>query len=91
MPSPYDPTTPLYQGQALTQQVQEVSAPPAVHFFEAAGHALLAGVRFFSGGDDDAEGQEQEERNPRRRPRPRAARVGTGSCCRAKRPAPTKP
>lgn len=98
--NPYDPRTPLYEGQQPVQpQVQSPvpqqqvapSAPAGLHFLEAAGHVLLAGVHFFTGGGDE-EG-EVEEAPARRRPRPRfgptPARVGAGSCCRAKRP--TKP
>ena len=60
MSDPFDPKTPLYQGQTLKGQqtpVQpEQAAASGFHFLEAGVHAVMAGLHFFTGGDDGEEG-----------------------------------
>ena len=84
--NPFDPKTPLYQGQAPQGPPPPAPQPPSLHFLEGLGNLVLAGAHFFSGNPNEE--TEEEEQRPRRRPRfPRAggsssARAGSGSCCR---------
>jgi hypothetical protein len=95
MGNPYDPSTPLYEGQqAQPQQAQQApqvqpgnSQASTLHFLGGLGELAMAGVHFFAGGSDDEDEGEEEAAAPRRfRPRLFGAnsskRVGKGSCCR---------
>lgn len=96
MASPFDPSTPLYEGQQPQQAPQHqpvFQGAPAPQ--QAAGLHILSGVGdialglfgLFAGGSKDDEDQEEAEA-PRRGVRPRlfgsrpSGRVGKGSCCR---------
>ncbi len=89
-----DPRT--YQGQ-LQAPVPAQQSGAGLHYLEAAGNFLLAGLQIFGGGGDDDEATEEAPEQNRRNRRPRfpiglggAKPKSGGSCCRAKRPSTDK-
>lgn len=61
-----------------------------LHFLGAASNLLVGMAHFFSGGDgEEGEDEAPEARRRGYNRRPRRAAVKKGSCCRAKRPAPS--
>lgn len=88
MGNPYDPKTPLYEGQPQAQPAPQASSLAGLHFLGGLGDLVVAGAHFLTGGGDEADDEEVEEQpRPRRRFRSRvfganSARTIKGACCR---------